>query len=122
VPVKDPVARTFLLRLTVDAPPNVMSPGVSGRAIFQIQNTGDVLTIPRDATVRQPDGGVTAWVVNDDPEAPSVRAQVIRIGKTLSGRVEILEGLKEGQQVVLRGNETLREGQAIKILKNPSSE
>ena len=122
VPVKDPVARTFLLRLTVDAPPNVMSPGVSGRAIFQIQNPGDVLTIPRDATVRQPDGGVTAWVVNDDPEAPSVRSQVIRIGKTLSGRVEILEGLKEGQQVVLRGNETLREGQAIQILKNPSSE
>ncbi len=122
VPVKDPVARTFLLRLTVDAPPEVMAPGGSGRAIFQIHKPGDALTIPRDAIVRQPNGGVTAWVVNGDQQAPSVTSQVIRIGDGLSGTVEILEGLNEGQQVVLRGNETLRDGQAIKISQELSSE
>ncbi len=122
VPVKDPVARTFLLRLSVEAPPEAMAPGVSGRASFQIQKSGDALTIPRDAIVRQPDGEVRAWVVNGNQDSPSVSSQVIRIGNTLSGTVEILDGLNEGQQVVLRGNETLRDGQAIRILENRSSE
>lgn len=117
VPVKDPVARTFLLRLEVDAPPNVMAPGVSGRAIFQIQKAGNALQILRDAMVRQPDGGVMAWVVEGSGKEKRAVAKAIRIRDTLTAQVEVLEGLEEGQKVVLRGNETLREGQDIEILE-----
>lgn len=118
VPVKDPVARTFLIRLAVEAPPRVMAPGVSGRASFQIRKPGDALTIPKDAIVRQPDGQLMAWVVTGDPQSPSVVSQVIRVVDSLSSPVELLEGLNEGQQVVLRGNETLQDGQSIRIV-NP---
>lgn len=116
VPVKDPVSRTFLLRLAVEAPPEIMAPGVSGRAILRIQKSVDALTIPRDAIVRQPDGSVTAWVVNGDSNGLRVAAQPVTIGGNLSGTVEVLSGLEEGQRVVLRGNETLREGQTVRIL------
>lgn len=117
VPVKDPISRTFLLRLAVEAPPGVMAPGVSGRAAFRIRKSAEALTIPRDAMVRQPDGGITAWVVNGDSPDLRVAARPVTVGGNLSGTVEILSGLEEGQRVVLRGNETLREGQAIRILE-----
>lgn len=122
VPVKDPVSRTFLLRLTVEAPGEVMAPGVSGRAIFRIRKAAEVLTIPRDAIVRQPDGGVVAWVVNGEPQGLTVAARPVTIGKNLAGSVEVLTGLEEGQRVVLRGNETLREGQAVRILEAPKTQ
>ena len=122
VPVKDPVSRTFLIRLAVEAPSEAMAPGVSGRAVFQIKKSADALTIPRDAIVRQPDGGVTAWVVNGSSNDLRVAAQPVTIGGNLSATVEILSGLEEGQRVVLRGNETLREGQAIRILETKELE
>lgn len=122
VPVKDPVARTFLVRLAVDAPGEVMAPGVSGRAVFRIQQSDEVLTIPRDAIVRQPDGSVTAWVVSGSGDSPSAISRPIRIGDSIAGAVEILDGLAEGQHVVLRGNETLRENQTIRILNEDITE
>jgi multidrug efflux pump subunit AcrA (membrane-fusion protein) len=39
----------------------------------------------------------------------------ITIGEGLGSRVEVIEGLAEGDQVVVRGNERLRPGTRIRI-------
>lgn len=120
VPVKDPVSRTFLVRLLVDSPPSAMAPGVSGRAVFRIRQSEPVLMIPRDAIVRLPDGGVTVWVVAGPEQELRASVRPIKTGKASSGMVEVLDGLREGERVVLRGNETLRENQLVSILPEQS--
>ena len=122
VPVKDPVSRTFLVRLAVDAPSDVMVPGVSGRARFRIRKDANALTVPRDAIVRQPDGRATAWVVKEESGYLKARRHSVRIGGRMSESVEVLEGLAEGQRVVLRGNETLRDGQTVRILREEKAD
>ena len=42
-------------------------------------------------------------------------ARPITIGEGLGSRVEVIEGLAEGDQVVVRGNERLRPGTRIRI-------
>ncbi len=115
VPVTDATARTFLARIGVDAPPGLLAPGMSGTAYFSVPGTAPVLTLPRDAVIRHPDGSARVWLlVADDP--PSVRERRVEIGGAAGPLIEIRAGLEAGQRVILRGNETLRDGQNVRVL------
>ncbi|MEX1009863.1 MAG: efflux RND transporter periplasmic adaptor subunit [Chthoniobacterales bacterium] len=120
VPVKDPVSRTFLVRMAVEAPANVLAPGVSGRAIFQIRKSADTLIVPRDALVRQPDGSTMVWAVAEGGSGLKAVARPVKIGESMADRVQVLAGLEEGERIVLRGNESLREGEALDIPAQPA--
>ena len=45
----------------------------------------------------------------------------MRTGKRGNGAVEILEGLKAGEQVITAGNTRLSDGAAIAIVPGPSN-
>ena len=70
----------------------------------------------RDAILRFPDGRVTAWVVDSRDGLSVVREQAVSTGLEFDGYVEIRAGLSEGDRAVTHGNESLQEGQTIKIL------
>lgn len=118
VPVNDPTARTFLARVLVDNPAGLMTPGMSAQALFRIETGRRGLVIPRDALVRQPDGSSSVWIVNEGDNPHRVSQRQVQLGRTLSAGIEIREGLKAGQRVVIRGNETLSEGQRVRVLEN----
>ncbi|MEM6278545.1 MAG: efflux RND transporter periplasmic adaptor subunit [Verrucomicrobiota bacterium] len=116
VPVKDPVSRTFLTRLTFEDEEKMASPGMSGTATLEVrQDEEGSVTIPRDAVMRFPDGSAKVWTVRgekDDFQAESVEIQT---SGSLGETVQVIEGLEGGVKVVVRGNEDLSEGQAVKI-------
>ena len=45
----------------------------------------------------------------------------VKIGLSIGNNIEITDGIKEGQLVVIKGNENLRPNQSIKIKKNNTS-
>ncbi|MBT8092043.1 MAG: efflux RND transporter periplasmic adaptor subunit [Gammaproteobacteria bacterium] len=119
VPIKDPGARTFLVRVLADTtgadnPPRI-TPGMSARGKLNIDAGRRGVAVSRDAILRFPDGRVTVWVVDTGGELPVVREQVVRTGFEFEGVVEITNGLADGDVVVVRGNETLQEGQTVSI-------
>ncbi len=121
VPVKDVVARTFLVRVEAETPHPAMLPGVSGRATFQIAGGGDALTVPRDAIVRRPDGSTLAWVVEQTDGTERVTERAVTIGDRMAETVIVLDGLEEGERVVVRGNESLESGQEVTVLEGEST-
>lgn len=119
VPVKDPATRTFLVRVLADEdfPAQLMpTPGMSVTGRFTLESNRSGLTVSRDAVLRFPDGRVTVWVVEDINESPLVRERQVTTGLEAGGNVEIVDGLKPGDVVVVRGNETLQDGQSVVIL------
>ncbi len=120
VPVKNPGARTFLVRVLADTaadgvPPGI-TPGMSVRGKLNIDTGRSGVAVSRDAILRFPDGRVTVWVVDTGKELPVVREQVVRTGFEFAGLVEVTSGLAAGDLVVVRGNETLKDGQTVSIL------
>lgn len=113
VPVTDPQARTFLLRLRVDDAEGRLLPGTSARAVVSLPATEPALAVPRDALLRQPDGGYSLFVAQPEGEGFVARQRTVRVLRDRGSRVAIAEGLAEGDRVVVRGNEALRDGQAI---------
>ncbi|HEY5643619.1 MAG TPA: efflux RND transporter periplasmic adaptor subunit, partial [Woeseiaceae bacterium] len=120
VPVKDPGARTFLVRVLADASESIaslaISPGMSASAAFSLDAGRSGIAVSRDAILRFPDGRVTAWVVDSRDGLSVVREQAVSTGLEFDGYVEIRAGLSEGDRAVTHGNESLQEGQTIKIL------
>lgn len=117
VPVAEPGARTFLLRVQPDAgaAPDLL-PGMSVTALLQLETGRSGVTVPRDAILRYPDGRIVVWSVDEAAGGAAVAVEnVVDIGLAFGGRIEIIAGLAAGSQVVVRGNEALQPGQALTV-------
>jgi len=109
VPVTDPGARTFMLRVLAANPDQRLLPGMSVRARLHLATGRRGLVVPRDAILRFPDGRVVVWTVVDGV----ARENLVITGLTFDSLVEIRNGLDARATVVVEGNEALQNGQPV---------
>ena len=112
VPEENPLTRTRAVRFV----PNFND---TGRPLAADQSVTvwvpvgaprTVLTVHKDAVIKQGDTA-TVFVASGDVAEP----REITLGEAIGSRYEVLEGLKEGELVVVRGNERLRPGDKVRI-------
>ncbi len=84
----------------------------SGRVTIYLETTRNVLTVPNSAIVDQ--GAEGAAVCYRVLAGRAVRTP-IKLGKGDSRRVEVLEGLKEGDIVIADPDVGMPDGQAVTI-------
>jgi len=113
VPVSDPQARAFLVRIVVDTSDVSLLPGTSATATIGLNGQqGQKLIVPRDALLLHPDGGYSLFVVIDG----KAQRRQVKVGQQSQQGVSILDGLSPDEQVVTRGNEVLRDDQTVTII------
>ena len=116
VPVADAVSRSFRLRLESKESAAGLMPGASATAIFALKNNdATVLTIPRDALLRNPDGGFSVFTVSENSGQLTALRRQVELGRNLGDAIEITSGIKKDEQVVVRGNEILRHNQPVML-------
>jgi len=115
IPVSDPNVRTFTLRLLPTRENVAITPGMSARVSVRLATGQRGIVVSRDALVRYPDGRITVWVLESNGKENHVNERRVTIGLSFGGVVQIRSGLKEGERVVVRGNESLREGQVVRL-------
>jgi Cu(I)/Ag(I) efflux system membrane fusion protein len=89
--------RTLRVRMSTANPRGSLRPGLYGTAAFQSAGQ-NVITVPRDAVV---DTGLQQHVFV--AAADRFEPRPVVVGTQLADRVEIREGLKEGEQIVAAG-------------------
>lgn len=118
VPVSDPTARTFTVRLQPIPPEGMdlaLTPGMSARVRIALATGEDGVVIPRDAVIRYPDGRTTVWVAEDRGDGTTVSERQVTLGRAFEGRIHIRSGLSAGTDIVVQGNEALRPGQRVQV-------
>jgi len=60
---------------------------------------------------------VTVWLAEGDGDDLVARRKVVKVASGQSPQASILEGLRRGDRVVVRGNESLREGDQIRVVE-----
>jgi HlyD family secretion protein len=86
----------------------VPRPGMSAVVDLRVRTARDVVAAPAPAVFR--DGKRDAvWVVKNG----KAQRRLVRLGAQGESRVEVLEGLKEGERLVVRGADRVREGQQV---------
>lgn len=120
VPVTNPGARTFLLRVTAGANGPQLIPGMSAHAIIQLPKQGQQqaagLVMSRDAALRHSDGRTVVWTIEQNGSGFVARENNVKTGQAFDGKIEILSGLSAGARIVVQGNEALRDGQVVHIV------
>ena len=115
IPVSDPKVRTFTLRVLPTRENVAVMPGMSARVSVRLATGQHGIVVSRDALVRYPDGRIAVWVLESNGRKNHVKERRVEIGLSFDGLVQIRSGLKEGERVVVRGNESLREGQVVRL-------
>ena len=112
VPTENVRTRTRPVRFTADFGKTGMTLAAdqSVTVLIPVGGRGQVATVHKDAVVRS---GADAFVfVVKDNLARRVK---VRLGDGLGPRFVVLDGVKPGQEVVVRGNETLGRGGPVRI-------
>ena len=88
-----------------------LQPGMFSRLNINYDQRADALVVPRTALLE--DGGEPAVYVVRDGKA---QRTVLKLGYNDAGWVEVRDGLKPGDQVVIAGKAALREGSAVQVI------
>jgi RND family efflux transporter MFP subunit len=115
VPISTPGSRTFLLRIPIDNADQSIIPGMSVQAQLQLATGREGLIVPRDATLRYPDGRLVVWSVQENADGLTAKENVVISGETFGNDIEIREGLAVDSRVIVKGNEALQAGQQVYI-------
>lgn len=108
-PQLDAATRTATVRIEVNDARSVLRPGMFAQARIRVagdQAARPVLAVPQEA-VQTVEGGPAVFVpVEGEPNTFARRA--VKTGATVGGMTELLEGLKEGEPVVVAGSFILK--------------
>jgi len=117
IPDENPRTRTRRVRFVSEFAGDARSTAANQSVTVHVPagETRDVLTVHKDAILNR--GGAQLVVLNDDGKAAFTP---VRLGEAIGQRFVVQSGLKEGDEVVIRGNERLQPGEAIKR-GNPES-
>jgi membrane fusion protein, heavy metal efflux system len=104
--VVDEQSRTVSARVTINNSDGILKPGMFATVLIETKISEDkkTLVVPEDAVMI--DG--TSHYVFVWTSSEKFLKKDIRVGRTLGGIVEVTEGLKEGDQVVVKGGFTLK--------------
>ncbi len=117
-PVVDPESGT--VKVTVEVPrtdTSLLRPGMFASVYIITETRRNTLVIPKKALVLEGEGN-QVFTFETDPETGRGQAQRkrIEIGFTDSDRLEILNGLSQGEQVITVGQEGLRPGSPVRLV------
>ena len=110
----DEGTRSLRLRAILDNPDHLLRHGMFAEVRTVLPARDGVLTLPRTSITYNP-YGESVFVIEDKDGALLVQRRPVKTGEVREGRVEILEGLQAGQQVVAAGQNKLRNGQPVSI-------
>lgn len=108
VPRADSEARSFPVVVRAANPQGKIGAGMLARVRLTLDTSEAVMTVPKDAIVRQAQREML-WVIEGDV----ARAVAVRTGRGSGDRVEVIGELAVGDRVVIRGNERLSPGQPV---------
>jgi len=111
-PVIDPATGTFKVTVEVNDPSSKLKPGMFARVGVVYERRANALQIPRSAIVDN-DGQPTVFVVNKD----QVEQRAIHTGLANAGFIEVTAGLKSSEQVVVVGQNGLKTGNSVRVVK-----
>lgn len=102
-------ARTFTVEITIPDPQNILKAGMFASVDIPGQVHKQALAVPESALVMREDQK-TVYVVDDENK---VRQKVLRLGYVGGGWAEVLDGVQEGERIVIAGQNKLRDGAPV---------
>lgn len=104
---------TLQAKVRITDPDGIIRPEMNAKVTFVDTASGPAkVLVPKEAVMTRE--GRSLVFLQQGAQALS---RPVKVGNEVDGRVEVLEGLTGGETVVIRGAETLRDGQRLRVKK-----
>lgn len=121
----DPVTRNATVQSSLENNGGQLIPGMAVKTEVTLSKPHQVLAVPSTAVIFATYGD-TLFVIENNKEkndqSLKARQQFVRLGKSRGDYIEIVDGLKAGEQVASAGAFKLFNGQSVVISKTPAPE
>lgn len=111
-PSIDRVTRTVGVEIRIPNPNCRLKPGMFARLDLVLQRRENVAVVPDSALLRAGEESF-AFVVNGS----TAHRRVLKLGLAEGPRHEVLEGVKPGDLIVVRGQHMLKDGDTVKVVE-----
>jgi membrane fusion protein (multidrug efflux system) len=107
----DPATGSFLLRVIVPNPNDILLPGVYLRAVIASGVRQDALLVPQQGVARDPKGDTSVMLVGADGK---VEPRSVKVSQAIGDQWLVEEGLHQGDRVIVEGLQKVRPGAEVK--------
>jgi membrane fusion protein (multidrug efflux system) len=114
-PSVNPETATFGVRIRVTDTGGLLRPGMFARVAIVYERKPDALQIPRTALL-DGDGPPKVFVVVDG----KATERAVKLGLSSGAWIEVTDGLKDGEQVVVVGQGAVKPGTTVRIVNSPA--
>lgn len=101
---------SFLLRVVVPNPDNILMPGMYVRALVGTGVRQNALLVPQQGVTRDPKGNATAMVVNAKGQ---VEPRELQVSQAIGDKWLVEGGLKAGDKVIVEGLQKIGPGMPV---------
>jgi RND family efflux transporter MFP subunit len=109
----DPNTRTYMTRIVVPNPAHILRVGMVAEARIQGDRMIDLMTLPAEAILRDPQGATIVFVYY--PEQGRVYSKRVETGALYGREIAIKSGLAGHEAIVFAGQERLRDGALVSL-------
>ena len=113
----NPANRTFKIQVPVPNEDKLIKPNLTAKLRINDYTSDKAILIPQSIISENAEGAQYVYIITDkaDSIAKAKRA-IIETGKTQGDDIEVLAGLKNGDEIVDEGARSVKDGQEVKIL------
>lgn len=112
-PTMDAATHTFMAEVQVRNEKRELRPGMYARVTLDFGASRNI-TIPDSAIVKQQGSGQRSVYIFDR-ESGTVALRNIELGRHFDGKYEVLSGIDEGEEVVVKGQTALKSGIKVEV-------
>ncbi len=107
----DPLTRTFRIEANLPST-NSIKPNMLATVQINDATQKDALVIDQNV-VQSTENGTIVYVAENESGKKVAKARVVKTGLSYNGKIEILAGLKAGDQLITQGYQNVANGQAV---------
>ena len=115
-PAADPRSRVFDVEVSIPNADGALKPGmVAAVDLDEASGAPRPLLLPLAAVVRSPAraGAYAVFVVDDRGGQPVAKAREVRLGSLVGNEIEVLEGVRDGDHVIVSGATVVTDGERV---------
>ena len=106
----NPTSQTILTEVDIPNADGKLYPGGYAQVYLDLKTDNPTLVVPGNALIFRAQGPQLGLI---DPKTNLVHLQNIKIGRDLGNRIEVLDGLKATDQVIVNPSDSLSEGAKV---------
>ena len=114
----NPNNRTFKVEIDVPNKDKSIKPNLTARLLINDYSNENALLIPQSIISENADGEQYIYVIENIEDGKGVAKRVIiSTGRTQGDVIEVTEGIKNGDEIIVEGARSVEDGQTVKIIK-----